>query len=264
MKHSESSESPLQSFRLVVYNIRYATGTGKRFNLPVPGAGYLRDTQIKLPKLCRYLNSLEPDILALLEVDSGSVRSGAINQAEAIATSLGGRGAHWECKYAPTSLMKHLPVVRKQANAFITRDGQGQVQFHYFDTGVKRLLIELQLDQVNIFLVHLSLKYRHRHYQLSDLYDLVRMRDKPVIVSGDFNTRWGDYEIKLFMAATRLRTANLTGSPTYPSSGPKKQLDFILASPEIEIRNFRIPRVHYSDHLPLVCDCRIRHSDQIV
>jgi len=251
----------LQSFRLVVYNIRYATGTGKRFNLPVPGAGYLRDTQIKLPRLCRYLNSLEPDILALLEVDSGSLRSGAVNQAEAIAASLGGRGAHWECKYAPTSLMKRLPVVRKQANAFITRDGQGQVQFHYFDTGVKRLLIELQLDHVNIFLVHLSLKYRHRHYQLSDLYDLVRAREKPVIVSGDFNTLWGDYEIKLFMAATRLRSANPSGWPTYPSTAPRKQLDFILTSPEIEILDFRIPRVRYSDHLPLVCDCRIQTSD---
>lgn len=250
----------MQSFRLVVYNIRYGTGTGMQFNLPVPGAGYLRDTQVKLRRLCRYLSSLEPDILALLEVDSGSLRSGSINQADAIAASLGRRGTYWECKYAPSSLMKRLPVVRKQANAFITREGEGHVQFHYFDTGVKRLLIELQLGPVNIFLVHLSLKYRHRHYQLSDLYDLVRARDKPVIVAGDFNTLWGDYEIKLFMAATRLRSANSTGLPTYPSTSPKKQLDFILVSPEIGIRNFRIPRVRYSDHLPLVCDCEISGS----
>mgnify|MGYP006154888961 CR=1 FL=1 len=28
--------------RLLLYNIRYATGTGAAFHLPVPGAGYLR------------------------------------------------------------------------------------------------------------------------------------------------------------------------------------------------------------------------------
>jgi len=28
--------------RLLVYNIRYATGTGPSFHLPLPGAGYLR------------------------------------------------------------------------------------------------------------------------------------------------------------------------------------------------------------------------------
>ena len=34
------------------------------------------------------------------------------------------------------------------------------------DTGIKRLIIELELDDVAIFLVHLSLKFRHRQYQL--------------------------------------------------------------------------------------------------
>jgi hypothetical protein len=34
-----------QSLRLVVYNIRYATGTGPGFHLPVPGAGYLRSNR---------------------------------------------------------------------------------------------------------------------------------------------------------------------------------------------------------------------------
>ncbi len=247
----------MQNFRLIVYNMRYATGTGATFNLPMPGAGYLRDTKVRFHRLCRYLRSLNPDILALVEVDSGSLRSGRINQAEAIAEALGSHGARWECKYAPRSFLTRLPVVRKQANAFITRGGLGQVHFHYFETGVKRLLIELEFEGIRIFLVHLSLKYRHRHYQLSDLYDLVKASPKPVVVAGDFNTLWGDYEIKLFSAATRLMTANTTGEPTYPSLRPRKQLDFILASPEIEIRDFRIPRVRYSDHLPLVCDCRL-------
>ena len=105
----------MQNFRLIVYNMRYATGTGAAFNLPMPGAGYLRDTQVRFRRLCRYLGSLNPDILAFVEVDSGSLRSGRINQAEAIAEALGSHGARWECKYAPRSLLTRLPVIRKQA-----------------------------------------------------------------------------------------------------------------------------------------------------
>jgi len=34
-------------------------------------------------------------------------------------------------------------------------------------------------------------------------------------------------------------------------------LDFVLHSPEIAVRDLRIPRVPYSDHMPLVCDFEI-------
>ena len=97
-----------------------------------------------------------------------------------------------------------MPIVRKQANAFLAAPRVRGERFHYFDTGIKRLIIELELDDIAIFLVHLSLKFRHRQYQLRYLYDLVRKTRKPVIVAGDFNTYWGDHEIYLFMQAAGL------------------------------------------------------------
>ena len=48
--------------RLVVYNIRYATGTGPAFHLPVPGAGYLRSSRQVLEQITRFLQSLDPAI----------------------------------------------------------------------------------------------------------------------------------------------------------------------------------------------------------
>ncbi len=56
-----------------------------------------------------------------------------------------------------------LPIVRKQGNAFMAAPRVHGERFHYFDTGIKRLIIELEMDDFAIFLVHLSLKYRHRH-----------------------------------------------------------------------------------------------------
>ena len=130
-------------------------------------------------------------------------------------------------------------------------------KFHYFDTGIKRLIIELEMEDVAVFLVHLSLKYRHRHLQLRRLYDLIEETKKPVIVAGDFNTFWGENEIYLFKKAAGLMSANTEGISTYPSRAPRKELDFILHQQGIEVTGFEVPQVRHSDHLPLVCDFEV-------
>lgn len=239
--------------RLVVYNIRYATGTGPAFHLPVPGAGYLRSNRRVLAGLTEFLRRQDADVIGLIEVDIGSVRSGMVNQAEFIANSLG-HFSTYECKYGTSSVNNFLPIVRKQANAFLAAPRVRGERFHYFDSGIKRLIIELELEQVCVFLVHLSLKYRHRQYQLRYLHDLVRKSTKPVIVAGDFNTFWGTHELYLFMRASGLRSANERNLATYPASSPRAELDFILVSERIRVTDFVVPDIRLSDHRPLVCD----------
>lgn len=239
--------------KFLLYNIRYATGTGAMFHLPIPGAGYLRSNPRVLADITRFIKQQDPDIVGLIEVDTGSVRSGLINQAQYIADSLG-HYSIYECKYGTASINQFLPIVRKQSNAFLAAPRVEGERFHYFDTGIKRLIIELELEDCAIFLVHLSLKFRHRHDQLRYLHGLVKQCSKPVIVAGDFNTFWGDHEIYLFCQAAGLVSANPQGLSTYPSQSPRKELDFILHSKEITITRFDIPRVTYSDHLPLICE----------
>jgi len=239
--------------RLVVYNIRYATGTGPGFHLPVPGAGYLRSNRRVLNGLTEFLRRQDADVIGLTEVDTGSVRSGMVNQAEYIATSLG-HFSTYECKYGTSSVNNFLPIVRKQANAFLAAPRVHGERFHYFDSGIKRLIIELELEQVCVFLVHLSLKYRHRQYQLRYLHDLVEKSPKPVIVAGDFNTFWGTHELYLFMRASGLRSANERGLATYPAKSPRAELDFVLVDERIRITDFSVPDIRLSDHRPLVCD----------
>jgi endonuclease/exonuclease/phosphatase (EEP) superfamily protein YafD len=91
----------------------------------------------------------------------------------------------------------------------------------------------------------------------------VKKITKPVIVAGDFNTYWGDHEIYLFTQAAGLTNANAGGLPSYPSHSPRKELDFILHSAQIQVDRFEIPDVRLSDHLPLVCDFTINaHAQQ--
>jgi len=242
--------------RFLLYNIRYATGTGAAFHLPVPGAGYLRSNARVLQGITRFIKSMDPDIVGLIEVDTGSIRSRRVNQAEVIAESLG-HYSIYTCKYGTGSLNTFVPIVNKQANAFLAAPRVEGERFHYFDTGIKRLIIELELDDICVFLVHLSLKFRHRQVQLRHLHDLVKRSPKPVIVAGDFNTFWGEHEIVLFMEASGLKSANRSGLPSYPARHPRLELDFILYSRGIEIDSFAVPEVTFSDHRPLVCDFRL-------
>lgn len=243
--------------RFILYNLRYCTGAGASFHLPFPGSGYLRRTAQNLVRITRFLVAQRPDIVGLIEVDGGSYRSQQENQAEVISHALG----HFNCyesKYGVRSIARALPVVNKQINAFLTRDSVQAEHFHYFNRGVKRLVIELELKDLTLFLVHLSLTFVHRHQQLQELSRMVRRVKKPCIVAGDFNARWGENEIELFLGATGMTNVNRRGLPSYPSWGPTRQLDFILYSPALRVTHFEIPRVALSDHLPLICDFEVK------
>ncbi len=246
-----------EQLRLIVYNIRYCTGTGWKFHFPFPYIGYLKKTYKRMLQISKFIKSYNPDIVGLLEVDCGSHRTSRLNQAQTIGHKLG-HFHIYQSKYHHKSFIKKAPLFKHQGNAFLTSKEIRATKLHYFDHGVKRLVIELELENCVLFLVHLSLKYRHRHYQLNDLAQLIKSTNKPVIIAGDFNVLWGNRELELFLAATNLSSANSKMLPTFPSNSPSKQIDYILHSQSIEIINFQVPNVEYSDHLPLICDFKIK------
>ena len=245
--------------RFLLYNIRYGAGIGKQFHLPIPYSGYLKRTNGNLSHIVDFVKSVRPDIIGLLEVDSGSFRSEKSNQAETIAREL--KHYHiYRSKYSDTSVAQKIPVLNKQGNAILTNLEIESQKCHYFREGVKRLVLELELKEMTVFLVHLSLKYRHRQYQLQDLLEMIKVVKKPVIVAGDFNVLWGDRELALFLAASGLENANGQGYPSHPSRAPRRQLDYIFYSPEIRIEDFHIPQIKLSDHVPLICDFEVETS----
>jgi endonuclease/exonuclease/phosphatase family metal-dependent hydrolase len=245
--------------RLLLYNIRYGTGHKNGYHLPLPFAGFFKRTTVNLQRIINFIRSVNPDIVALVEVDSGSYRSGYFCQAQIIADKLG-YNYIVESKYRDDSLALKVPVLKQQSNALLTKQGVEDHRFHYFQQGVKRLVIQTDLRAIAIFIVHLSLKYRHRQNQLEQLNALTQDTDKEVIIAGDFNTFWGSRELNLFLLATGLKSANLSDAPSHPSHAPQRQIDFILHSPGIRIDNFYIPDIRLSDHSPLICDFSCIHT----
>ena len=239
--------------RFLLYNIRYGAGTGHSFHFPVPFGGYLKRTNGNFDRIRGFIRSQAPDIVGLVEVDGGSFRTDQSHQARVIARDLD-HDHVFETKYASHSVARKMPLLNKQGNSVSTNRPILERRFHYLKNGVKRLVIEMELEEVTVFLVHLSLKFRHRQQQLQDLYAIVRQARKPVIVAGDFNVFWGDRELSLFLAATGLKNANDEGLPSHPAKAPRRQIDFILHGPELRVTDFQVHPVTYSDHVPLVCD----------
>ena len=243
--------------RLVLYNMRYGTGSGFRFHFPFPFGGFFRKTGKNLDALIRFFREQKADVLGLVEIDSGSYRSGHRNQANYIAWKLGQR-PFCRFKYLQRSWWGRLPLMRKQANACLCGHPVLHQRSHFVRKGVKRLVIELELEQVVIFIVHLALSRRCREAQLADLAKLAQAAKKPYLIAGDFNAFAGKVELKPFMEDLNLSSANRGDLPTFPSRSPRWQLDFILHSPEIRVTHFEVPRhVRLSDHLPLICDFEV-------
>jgi len=59
-------------------------------------------------------------------------------------------------------MAQRMPLLSKQGNALLTSKEIRTRRCHYFTSGIKRLVIELELKDLVILLVHLSVKFRHR------------------------------------------------------------------------------------------------------
>lgn len=249
--------------KFILYNIRYGTGGKVTYGGFLPYiTGYLSGTEKHIKKIGEFLKNENPDVVGLVEVDLGSIRHGFKNQVEKLGEFLN----HFtieQIKYGENSKFHKVPVLRNQGNAFLYKDELQNAKFHYFEEGTKTLIIELELENVVFFLVHLALGAKTRLKQINQLYKLIKVTKKPIILGGDFNLMLGEVEIELFLEASGLVNPNKENMPTFPSWKASKHLDFILHSPEIIINEFKVPNVTLSDHLPIIIDFEIDNNQNL-
>lgn len=242
--------------RLLIYNIAYGTGAATDgFRQIFTIHRYLRTSRSHLDRIVEFIDQSAADVVGLVEVDTGSYRTRHVNQVEVVANHLK-HFHHSSNKYGRNSIGRAIPFLKDHANAILTRDTINASAFHYFPVGFKKLIIEVEVRGVKIFLVHLALKKRVRERQLTHLANLAS-DEGPVIIAGDFNTFKGELEIDNLRDRLGLSNPNRDNLPTYPSWDPKRQLDFILCSKSIKVNNFQVGDVRYSDHLPVILDFNI-------
>ncbi|MFO7936763.1 MAG: endonuclease/exonuclease/phosphatase family protein [Kiritimatiellia bacterium] len=239
--------------RLLLHNIQYGTGRLKQFSW----LAAFHPTRRHLLKIQRFVKAVEPDIVGLVEVDSGSYRNRYENQAEVLAEALNFHHTH-RIKYPENSIGRRIPILNKQSNAVLSKEKILKESFHDFNSGFKSLVIEVELPEIVVFIVHLSLGIRARQHQLEELHYLFEQCEKPKILAGDFNTLSGRWELSTFLKATGLQNANTGHIPTFPAWAPYRELDFICHDESIIPQRLRIPKINISDHRPLIFDFDIK------
>ena len=239
--------------RLLVYNIAYGTGAQGGVAGIFSAHRYLRTPGSVISSIAGFINGSDADVAGLVEIDTGSFRTGYLDQTSLIAEHLHGY-SNCAVKYGSGSVGRKLPILRKQANAFFSKTEPLQVQSYYMPFGFKRLILEMNLGGIRFFLLHLALGRHIRKRQLDYIKKIVSINPDPIIIGGDFNTFAGDHELDMFIRDLNLYDPNREDTPTFPSNSPRMKLDFILCSRSVRTISFNVPQVNFSDHLPLILD----------
>lgn len=250
--------------KLIVYNIEYCEGMeGKWFQYLFFWRLFRAPPNLD-EKIIKELKNLNPDILGLVEVDTGSIRAKKNDEVEKFSEELGMKDFVEAVKYPFKSWLKlfhFIPILRKQGNAIMSKNKLFDIKSHEFKEGTKRVIIEASINcpkKVTLLLAHLALSKKSREKQIKELITIVNSINNPVILMGDFNTFEGEAEISNLLSKTHLKHKfkldKKSNTMTQPTFKPTKRLDYILTSDKIKVNNYEVLSFSYSDHLPLMVD----------
>jgi len=196
------------------------------------------------------------DVVALQEVDAGSLRSGFVNQVEYLAYR--GQFPYW---YA--QLNRDLGPIAQHGNGLLSRLEPQSLEDHKLPgmfPGRGAIVTRLRFAETSVLVVllHLSLGERSRQLQLSYVRDLIE-GERNVVVMGDMNSHLTPLLFGSPLADTPLVPARDI-EPTYPSWRPAVALDHILVTPTLSVQSYRVLDCDLSDHRPVAVTIARRPS----
>jgi endonuclease/exonuclease/phosphatase family metal-dependent hydrolase len=241
--------------RIVTYNVHRCVGNDRRLDVG---------------RVAAVLAQLDPDIVALQELDVGRRRTGGVDQAHEIARRLD-MACHFhaalqveEERYGdailtglPERLVKTGPLPGHPRMRGLEPRGAVWVE------------VEIAGRPLQVLNTHLGLVPREQQVQATHLAGPQWLEHQdcawPAILLGDFNATASSVVYRTLTA--RLQPARRLArrrqpSSTFPSPLPVLRIDHLFVSPGIEVQAVFAPfdplTRTASDHLPLVMDFELR------
>jgi endonuclease/exonuclease/phosphatase family metal-dependent hydrolase len=234
--------------RLLSFNIQVGISTARYRQYLTNGWKHLLPHEARADNL-RSIGDLvaDYDVVALQEVDTGSLRSGFVNQVEYLAYR--GNFPYW---YA--QLNRDLGPIAQHGNGLLSRLQPSELEDHKLPgtfAGRGAIVSRFRFGgaDVLVVLLHLSLGERSRHQQLSYVRSLIK-DEAHVVVMGDMNSHLSGLLFDSPLADTSLLPA-ADSKPTYPSWRPALTLDHVLVTPALTIRSCDVLDCNLSDHRPV-------------
>ncbi|MDY6768851.1 MAG: endonuclease/exonuclease/phosphatase family protein [Candidatus Nanohaloarchaea archaeon] len=210
------------------------------------------NTAAERGNLDTFLDTIErrdPDVIGLVEVDQGSIRTRTDGQVAHLQSRLRERGLEYDAdaafKYRDISILERVPLIASMSNGVLFRGGE--VRHHHLHRGWKRLLTEIVTDRVSIFLCHLPypLFGQTRQRQLEEMAEILADRER-YVVFGDFNIQEpGELDVVRERAGASVHTPG----PTYPVRSPHHRYDVFLTGPGTTLQECGTLDIEISDHL---------------
>ena len=235
----------------------------------VPHQALLNARQVRrnLSALAGLIGRTEADIVALQEADGPSVWSGNFDHVATLA-ELAGMDTHYRGDHNPFGFGRHTLA---SGTALMSTTPMREPVSYPFDSswrctkGFVVATVSLPThrgQEVDVVSVHLDfLAPAKRREQIRMMLDVLVERDRPLVVLGDLNCCWRREpdSIRLLMERLGLRAFEPNRHlPTYPAYRPRRRLDWILATPELEFVGHRRVPIKLSDHLGVIADLRLR------
>ncbi len=213
-----------------------------------------------LPHSGRHLNLMriahliqQYDIVALQEVDAGSLRSSYINQVQYLAERA--QFPFWHLQQN-----RKLAHIAAHANGLLSKFPTEMIIDHSLPgrvpgRGALQASFGHSEQTLAVFVVHLALGKKSQEKQLNYLAESVANKQHFVIM-GDLNCSAESLITALASRGIKSQapSANMA---TYPSWSPKKCIDHIVISDSLKIRSFGVLPNVISDHLPVTLEIEL-------
>ena len=233
--------------RVLSYNIHHGEGV---------------DTVLDLERIARVIRSVDPDLVALQEVDRKATRSGSIDQPAELARLTG-----LQAVFGP-----NIPLQGGDyGNAVLSRWRILESENHRLpnvDAGEQRGLLEVHVEapatkaRVVLWATH----FDHRKSDAERVASVQALRarigpqaDRPALLAGDLNDVPASRTLAA-LAADWTRT-NADVLPTIPVGTPARQIDYVLFRPAGRWRAIEtrvLDEAVASDHRPIFAVLELR------
>lgn len=243
-----------RTLRLLSFNIQAGTSTARYHHYVTHSWRQVLPHSQRVENLDAIAGLIAPyDMVALQEVDSGSLRSGYVNQSRYLANqasmpfwchqsnrkvgTVAYAGNGLLSRYEPDSVVEHrLPGVIPGRGTLLARFGH-------------------DCYGLDVAVVHLALGKRARIQQLRFL---ARELDsgRHLVVMGDLNSQVDSDPVREFREVLALR-APTRGLASYPSWQPQRAIDHILVSQSLTAGVAEVLDVTYSDHCPVAVEIEL-------
>ena len=233
---TSSSTKKESSIRIVSYNIRHGAGM---------------DGKIDLQRISAVISKMNPDLVALQEVDKCCRRSKKVDIAARLAKSLGmqyrfGKFMNFQGGEYGMAVLSRFPILKTIRHQL----PRGKEPRCALEVVLKIKGLNKPLSFVSIHNDWVNEKIRQK--QIKSLLKDLSNRNNPIILAGDFNCEKSDISMRN-LKESGWRILDKNGEKTYPSIKPNKEIDYVVLKnfPATSVRHGVIAEKTASDHRPI-------------